>query len=65
MSENFDFNKGLTELEQIVKQMDSADLSLDESLKLFEKGVSLTKLCQKALQDTEAKISLLINDNKD
>ena len=62
MSENFDFNKGLTELEQIVKQMDSADLSLDESLKLFEKGVSLTKLCQKVLQDTEAKISLLIND---
>ena len=62
MSEDFDFNKGLTELEQIVKQMDSADLSLDESLKLFEKGVSLTKLCQKALQDTEAKISLLIND---
>jgi len=62
MSENFDFNKGLTELEQIVKQMDSADLSLDESIKLFEKGVSLTKLCQKALQDTEAKISLLIND---
>ena len=61
MSENFDFNKGLNELEQIVKQMDSADLSLDESLKLFEKGVSLTKLCQKALQDTEAKISLLIN----
>jgi len=62
MSENFDFNKGLAELEQIVKQMDSADLSLDESLKLFEKGVTLTKLCQKALQDTEAKISLLIND---
>ena len=62
MSENFDFNKGLTELEQIVKQMDSSELSLDESLKLFEKGVSLTKLCQKALQDTEAKISLLIND---
>ena len=62
MSENFDFNKGLIELEQIVKQMDSADLSLDESLKLFEKGVTLTKLCQKALQDTEAKISLLIND---
>ena len=64
MSENFDFNKGITELEQIVKQMDNADLSLDESLKLFEKGVMLTKLCQKALQDTEAKISLLIN-NKD
>jgi len=62
MSENFDFNKGLNELEQIVKQMDSADLSLDESLRLFEKGVTLTKLCQKALQDTEAKISLLIND---
>ena len=62
MSENFDFNKGLTELEQIVKQMDSADLSLDESLKLFEKGISLTKLCQKALQDAEAKISLLIDD---
>ena len=62
MSENFDFNKGLTELEQIVKQMDSNDLSLDESLKLFEKGVTLTKLCQKALQDTEAKISILIND---
>ena len=62
MSENFDFHEGLTELEQIVKKMDSADLSLDESLKLFEKGVSLTKLCQKALQDTEAKISLLIKD---
>ena len=43
MVEKFDFNKGLSELEDIVKTMESGDLSLEDSLKYFEQGVALTR----------------------
>ncbi len=59
MAKKFDFNKGLVELEEIVKTMESGDLSLEDSLKYFEKGVALTKQCQVALNNAEQKISIL------
>ncbi|SMN14544.1 Exodeoxyribonuclease VII small subunit [uncultured Candidatus Thioglobus sp.] len=59
MAEKFDFNKGLSELEDIVKTMESGDLSLEDSLKRFEQGVILTRQCQTALSEAEQKIALL------
>lgn len=63
MVEKFDFNKGLSELEDIVKTMESGDLSLEDSLKYFEQGVALTRQCQTALSAAEQKIALLSADD--
>ena len=45
-----------------MERMESGELSLDESLKLFEQGVKLTRSCQKTLADAEAKIEKLMAD---
>ncbi|MDC9714216.1 MAG: exodeoxyribonuclease VII small subunit [Gammaproteobacteria bacterium] len=63
MAEKFDFNKGLNELEDIVKTMESGDLSLEDSLKRFEQGVALTRQCQMALNEAEQKIAMLSADD--
>ena len=63
MTKKFDFNKGLLELEGIVKTMESGDLSLEDSLKFFEQGVQLTRQCQSALSAAEQKIALLSADD--
>ncbi|HAD98858.1 MAG TPA: exodeoxyribonuclease VII small subunit [Gammaproteobacteria bacterium] len=63
MTKKFDFNKGLLELESIVKTMESGDLSLEDSLKYFEQGVQLTRQCQSALSKAEQKIALLSADD--
>ncbi len=63
MSKKFDFNQGIEELEAIVKQMESGDLSLEESLEYFSKGVALTKACQSALNEAEQKIAVLSSDD--
>lgn len=55
------FEKQITELEAIVKALESGDISLDESLALFEKGVKLTKSCQKMLDEAEKKVSVLVS----
>lgn len=59
----FDFEKSLAELEAIVERMEKADLSLEESLSQFERGVKLTKACQNALAEAEQKIKILIEKN--
>lgn len=58
----FDFEKALTELEQLVEKMEQGNLSLETSLKLFERGVSLTRACQKALTEAEQKVQILIRN---
>jgi len=63
MAKKFDFNKGLIELEEIVNKMESGDLELEESLKLFEQGVELTRQCQAALNEAEQRISVLSSDD--
>lgn len=57
-----DFESSLKELEQIVKQLESGDISLDESLKKFEKGIELYRECRQTLQQAEKKIKIL-NEN--
>ena len=43
MAEKFNFNKGLSKLEEIINKMDSGELSLEESLKYFEEGVNFSR----------------------
>ncbi|HWO99434.1 MAG TPA: exodeoxyribonuclease VII small subunit [Methylococcus sp.] len=56
------FEEALDELEQLVERMEQGNLSLDESLKLFERGVELTRTCQKALQEAEQKVQILLEE---
>jgi exodeoxyribonuclease VII small subunit len=55
-----DFEKSLAELEQIVERMEQGELSLDESLQQFERGIALTRSCQTALQQAEQKVAILL-----
>ena len=57
------FEKALSQLEQLVEDMEQGDLSLDEALKHFEKGISLAADCQQALNTAEQKVSQLIEKN--
>jgi exodeoxyribonuclease VII small subunit len=53
------FEAALEELEQLVERMETGDMSLEESLKAFERGVALTRDCQKALKDAELRVQAL------
>ena len=57
------FEKTFTELEELVKKMEGGDLSLEESLKYFERGILLTKNCQQALNKAEQKVRILLEKN--
>ena len=63
MSSKFDFNKGLSELEEIIGKMESGDLSLEESLKYFEKGIKLHRQCHSALSNAGQRISVLSEED--
>ena len=54
-----DFEAALAELESLVTQMESGELSLDESLKAFERGVSLARQCQLELKHAEQRVQVL------
>lgn len=56
-----DFEKSLRELEALVARMEGGDLSLEQSLKDFERGITLTRLCQRALADAEQKVKVLVD----
>ena len=64
MSEKFNFNKGLSKLEEIINKMDSGELSLEESLKYFEEGVKIHRQCHSALKDAEQRISVLTENDE-
>ncbi|MEM8844325.1 MAG: exodeoxyribonuclease VII small subunit [Pseudomonadota bacterium] len=59
-----DFEKSLNKLETIVEKLESGDQTLENSLKLFEEGIQLTRGCQQALQQAEEKITLLTQQNQ-
>lgn len=54
------FEKKLTRLEEIVQKMENGELSLDDSLKLFEEGVKLSRDCNKELGEAEQKVKKLV-----
>jgi exodeoxyribonuclease VII small subunit len=53
------FEQALTELETLVAQLESADLSLDQSLTHFKRGVELTRHCQSILDDAQQTVEIL------
>jgi exodeoxyribonuclease VII small subunit len=55
-----DFEKSLARLEEVVKRLESADLSLDEAMKFFEEGVKLSRDCQKQLEEAEGRVEILL-----
>lgn len=60
MPENINFEKSLAELEEIVKKLEGGNISLDEMLEYFEKGTKLVADCNKVLDETEAKLNILM-----
>jgi len=56
------FEGALAELEEVVEQLESGDLPLDDSLAAFEKGVGLVKFCNQKLTEVEKKVEILVKD---
>ena len=54
------FENAIKELEQIVEQLEDSELSLDDALKLFERGIKLSQLCSAKLDDAEQKVEKLV-----
>lgn len=65
LSSNIDFEKSMTELEQIVQQLEAGDQPLEKALQLFEQGIRLTRNCQTALEQAEKRISVLSEEQGD
>ena len=63
MSQSQSFEKKLAELNSIVEKMEQPDVGLEESLKLYEKGIALTRECQKIIDQAEQKISKLLEES--
>lgn len=59
-----DFEKSFQQLERIVQRLEGEELSLDESLKLFEEGIRLSRFCHQKLEQVEKKIELILSDAK-
>ena len=56
------FEDKLKKLEELVSSLDKDDLSLDESIEIFEKGIKLSKECSEKLENAEKKINILLSD---
>ena len=63
-AQNKNFEAGLAALEKIVRELERGDLPLEESLKLFEEGVRLSRECQERLSQAERRIEVLLSDTK-
>ncbi|MGH8551194.1 MAG: exodeoxyribonuclease VII small subunit [Methylococcales bacterium] len=59
------FENSLKELEELVERLEKGDIPLEDSLKFFERGIQLTRACQKALKEAEQKVEILLQDNGD
>ncbi len=56
------FETALARLEEIVRELEKGDLPLEGSLKLFEEGVKLSRICNKRLEEAERKVEILLKD---
>lgn len=57
------FEDAMERLEEIVQSLESSDLSLDDSLAIFEEGVKLIGFCSKKLEEAEEKVNLLVKES--
>lgn len=58
-----DYEAAVSELESLVERLEKGDISLEESLQLYERGVLLTRDCQEALQAAEQKVQMLLQQS--
>jgi exodeoxyribonuclease VII small subunit len=63
MSQTQTFENNLESLAEIIKQMEQQDVGLEQSLKLYEQGINLTRKCQKIIDDAELKIQQLMEQS--
>lgn len=61
--ENLSFEESLTELDTIVQNLEQGELSLEESMTLFERGLNLSQVSQNKLQTAEQKVKILLEKN--
>ena len=59
------FESKMQALEKIVTELEKGDLNLDESVKKFEEGMKISKQCSKMLEETEKRITILLNDENE
>jgi exodeoxyribonuclease VII small subunit len=58
-----DLESSIAEINTLIDQMEQGEISLEQSLERFERGIRLIKHCQKVLQEAEQKVQILINNN--
>lgn len=63
--DDVNFEELITKLEDITNKLENEKLSLDDSVKLFEEGMEISKLCNEKLEEAEKKITILINQNNE
>ena len=56
------FEKAMKKLEQIVQELESGDLPLEKAINIFEEGVKLSKFCSNKLDETEKRVTILMQD---
>ncbi len=61
----FQFETALAELETLVETLEQGELSLEQSLQQFERGVKLTRACQQALKTAEQRVDMLVSAAED
>lgn len=64
VAETMSFEAALERLEGIVRKLEAGELSLDDSLSVFEEGVRLSGFCHKRLDEVEKKVQLLLADGR-
>ncbi len=62
MAKKMTFEDSMTQLEKIVEDLEAGDLPLETAIKKFEEGVRLSKFCLDKLDETEKKVTLLLQD---
>ena len=65
MSQTKTFENNLEQLTEVIQKMEQQDVGLEESLKLYEQGIQLTRKCQKIIDDAEQKIEQLMEKSSD
>jgi exodeoxyribonuclease VII small subunit len=59
------FEEALEKLEEIVRRMEAGEMTLEESLKAFEEGIKLSRLCAKKLDEADRRVELLLREEGD
>ena len=64
INKNIDMEHAFNQLADIVSEIEKDNISLEETIKLFEEGILLTEICQKKLKTAEKKVKILLENSK-